>query len=86
MCCACLAQGEEVRQVEALVNGWIAEGFPVTTREMAIDDARAAGALAMFDEKYGDTVRVLPQPLGLPFQTLRPRSLIQSLIGAFMSL
>lgn len=51
--------GEEVRRVEALVNGWISEGFPVTTREMAIQDARDAGALAMFDEKYGDTVRVL---------------------------
>lgn len=48
--------------MEALVNGWIAEGHPVTTREMAIDDARAAGALAMFDEKYGATVRVRPHP------------------------
>lgn len=51
--------GKEVRQVEDLVNGWIGEGFPVETREMSLDDARAAGALAMFDEKYSDVVRVL---------------------------
>jgi alanyl-tRNA synthetase len=44
--------------VERRINGWVAEGLPVETREMAVADAKAAGAIAMFGEKYGDTVRV----------------------------
>ena len=44
--------------MERRINGWVAEGLPVETREMAVADAKAAGAIAMFGEKYGDTVRV----------------------------
>ena len=44
--------------MERRINGWVAEGLPVETREMATEDAKAAGAIAMFGEKYGDTVRV----------------------------
>lgn len=52
-----------MRRVEALVNGWVAEGHPVATAEMPIAEAKQAGALAMFDEKYGDTVRVRGPPV-----------------------
>lgn len=50
---------EQLRRVEALVNDQIRENHPVETREMAIDEARAAGAMALFGEKYGDVVRVV---------------------------
>lgn len=53
-----LNQAEEITEVERLINGWVAEGLPVRTREMGIADAKAAGAIAMFGEKYSDTVRV----------------------------
>lgn len=56
--------------MEELVNGWVAEGHPCTTAEMPISEAKAAGALAMFDEKYGDTVRVC-RPFS-PFFPARP--------------
>jgi alanyl-tRNA synthetase len=50
---------EEVSRVEGLVNGWIAQARPTDTRVMGLDEARAAGALAMFGEKYDDQVRVV---------------------------
>eukprot|EP00958_Prasinococcus_capsulatus_P028933 scaffold7233_cov570-Prasinococcus_capsulatus_cf.AAC.3 len=53
---------EEISQVEALINGWIGEAIPLETQSMAIDDAKAAGAVAMFGEKYGDEVRVVDVP------------------------
>ncbi len=50
---------EEVDAVERLVNEKIAEGLPVTTDIMGIEEARKSGAMALFGEKYGDTVRVV---------------------------
>ena len=50
---------EELRQVEDLVNGFIMENDPVSTVQMKISEAIEAGATALFDEKYGDTVRVV---------------------------
>jgi alanyl-tRNA synthetase len=50
---------EEIEQLEADVNAVVRENASADTRVMAIDDAIAAGALAMFGEKYGDEVRVL---------------------------
>ncbi len=50
---------EEKTAVEDLVNKWIAADMPVTHEEMSIDAARARGAMALFGEKYGDTVRVI---------------------------
>ena len=50
---------EEIARIEADVNAQIRDNRAVTTRLMTPDDAVAAGALALFGEKYGDEVRVL---------------------------
>jgi alanyl-tRNA synthetase len=50
---------EEIRRVEALVNGAIQDNYEVTARIMKYDEAIKAGALAFFGDKYGDEVRVL---------------------------
>ena len=50
---------EQLQAVEDLVNREIFAAKPVVTREMAIDEAKAAGAVALFGEKYGDVVRVV---------------------------
>jgi alanyl-tRNA synthetase len=50
---------EELEQVEDLANDYVLQNSPVTTRLMALDDARASGARALFGEKYGDEVRVV---------------------------
>ena len=49
----------DIAAVEAEVNAHIRHNQPVTTRLMTPDDAIAAGAMALFGEKYGDEVRVL---------------------------
>ena len=49
----------DIAAVEAEVNGHIRHNQPVSTRLMTPDDAIAAGAMALFGEKYGDEVRVL---------------------------
>ena len=50
---------EEIAKVEELVNADILSAIEVTMKEMSIDDARKLGAMALFGEKYGDTVRVV---------------------------
>ena len=50
---------EEIAQVEAIVNAEIANGLEVETRVMSIEDAKKSGAMALFGEKYGDSVRVV---------------------------
>jgi alanyl-tRNA synthetase len=52
----------ELAQIEALINGWIAAAHALEVRSMAIEQARSAGAVAMFGEKYGDVVRVVDVP------------------------
>jgi alanyl-tRNA synthetase len=52
----------ELEQIEALINGWISEAHGLEVQEMAIEQARAAGAVAMFGEKYADVVRVVDVP------------------------
>ena len=53
---------EELEQIETLINGWIAEAHSLEVQEMAIEKAKAAGAVAMFGEKYADVVRVVDVP------------------------
>ncbi|MBQ7067503.1 MAG: alanine--tRNA ligase [Lachnospiraceae bacterium] len=50
---------EELDKVEKLVNEKIAESIPVDTQVMSIEDAKKSGAMALFGEKYGETVRVV---------------------------
>ena len=50
---------EELRQVEELVNDAVLEGYPVVTEILPIEEAKKKGAVAMFGEKYGETVRVV---------------------------
>lgn len=50
---------EEKQAVEDLVNKWIAADMPVLHEEMSITDAQSKGAMALFGEKYGDTVKVI---------------------------
>lgn len=51
--------GSEIAAVENLINEWVRAAYPVTTRELPVDEAKRTGAIAMFGEKYGDTVRVV---------------------------
>ena len=53
---------EQLVQIETLINGWIANAHTLEVQEMAIDKAKAAGAVAMFGEKYADVVRVVDVP------------------------
>ncbi|MDY5701431.1 MAG: alanine--tRNA ligase [Lachnospiraceae bacterium] len=50
---------EELKKVEDMVNEKIEENLEVVTREMSVEDAKKAGAMALFGEKYGESVRVL---------------------------
>ncbi|MBD2424044.1 alanine--tRNA ligase [Cyanobium sp. FACHB-13342] len=52
----------ELERIEALINGWIADAHTLEVQEMAIEQAKAAGAVAMFGEKYADVVRVVDVP------------------------
>ncbi len=49
----------ELRRVEEIIDDKILEGLPVDVRVMPIAEAREMGAMALFGEKYGDTVRVV---------------------------
>ena len=49
----------EIRQVEQLVNRWVQADYAVTAEIMPLEEARKTGAMALFGEKYGDTVRVV---------------------------
>lgn len=53
---------EQLRAIEARVNGWVSDAAGVATREVPLAEARASGAVAMFGEKYGNVVRVVDVP------------------------
>lgn len=50
---------ERLHDIERRVNQYVRTDAPLRISEMTLDDARAAGAMALFGEKYGDTVRVV---------------------------
>ncbi len=50
---------EEIAKVENMVNAYILSSLDVVVDEMAIDEAKKLGAMALFGEKYGDVVRVV---------------------------
>ncbi|AIE73163.1 MULTISPECIES: alanine--tRNA ligase [unclassified Synechocystis] len=53
---------EELKQIEDLINQWIAEAHGTEVAVMPIAEAKAKGAIAMFGEKYGAEVRVIDVP------------------------
>ncbi len=55
---------EELERVNAIVNGAILSGYEIVTEEMPIEQAKQRGAIALFGEKYGDTVRVVDMGKG----------------------
>ena len=60
--CPRLITPDELQQIEAQVNTWIAESHHADIEIMPIAEAKAKGAIAMFGEKYGDVVRVIDFP------------------------
>ena len=50
---------EQIAEVERKVNNWIAEGIECETKVLPIEEAKKLGAKALFDDKYGDMVRVV---------------------------
>ncbi len=55
--------GQDLQSIENEVNARIRENHPIETKEMGRDEAVKAGATALFEEKYGDVVRVVSQGL-----------------------
>ena len=58
---------EEILKIEDLVNQYIKESHPVVTHVLALEEAKKLGAMALFDEKYGDKVRVVDMEVSKEF-------------------
>ena len=50
---------QQLSEIEEIVNSYILAAYDIKVEEMAIDDAKKLGAMALFSEKYGETVRVV---------------------------
>ena len=57
---------DEKNKVQRLVNDYIFSALDITVKEMPIDEAKELGAMALFGEKYGDTVRVVTMGNDIP--------------------
>jgi alanyl-tRNA synthetase len=59
---------EEIKRTEDLVNAAIRRDYPVSWQELPMDEAKRLGAIGLFEEKYGDTVKVytVGDPAGVP--------------------
>ncbi|KDP40449.1 hypothetical protein JCGZ_03949 [Jatropha curcas] len=55
-------QDTELEEIEGLINSWIGDSTLLQTKVMPLTDAKKAGAIAMFGEKYGEQVRVVEVP------------------------
>lgn len=53
---------DELMEIEDMINSWIADATLLQTKVMPLADAKSAGAIAMFGEKYGEQVRVVEVP------------------------
>ena len=60
--CPKAVTADQLLEIEALINSWITAAHSLVVQEMAIDQAKEAGAVAMFGEKYADVVRVVDVP------------------------
>lgn len=49
-------RSEELQEIERLINGWIGDAILLRTKVMPLVEAKSAGAIAMFGEKYGEEV------------------------------
>ncbi len=58
---------QEILAIEDLVNQYIQEAHPVSTQVLNIEDAKKLGATALFDDKYGDKVRVVNMNVSMEF-------------------
>ncbi len=58
----CAVSSLDLKKVEELINTWIVQSHRLEVHEMPIEDAKNAGAVAMFGEKYGADVRVVDIP------------------------
>ena len=58
---------EEILKVEDLVNTWVKEGHEVVTEVLPIEEAKKKHAMMLFDDKYGDTVRVVEMGVSTEF-------------------
>jgi alanyl-tRNA synthetase len=52
-------EADEIEQIENLVNARVLENTEITTEALPMDEAKARGAIGIFEEKYGDVVRML---------------------------
>jgi alanyl-tRNA synthetase len=52
-------EADEIEQIENLVNAQVLENTDITTEALPMDEAKARGAIGIFEEKYGDVVRML---------------------------
>ena len=60
--CSRAVSSQELQQIEDQINHWIAEAHDTQIEVLAISEAKAKGAIAMFGEKYGAEVRVIDVP------------------------